>query len=246
VAPPSSVDLNADVGEATDEDDVATERALLRLMTSVNIACGGHASDEQSMRETVRAALDAGVEVGAHPSYPDRAGFGRRRLTLPAAQLEASLRAQLRRLAAVCASCGTTMTTVKPHGALYAEVATGGVALETLRAAMADTCAPGTALVLPFGSPAVAACRAAGDVVRAEGFCDRAYASDGSLLDRSVEGAVLRDPQQAARQAVALAEGDAVDTLCIHGDSPGAVALALAVRAALAEAGFVLARAQPA
>jgi UPF0271 protein len=236
----SSVDLSADVGEAVDDDAIAVERALLMLVTSVNVACGGHAGDEHSMRETVQAALEHGVQVGAHPSYPDREGFGRRPMTISPHALESSLRAQLTSLSDICTSAATSVRSVKPHGALYGEVAAGGPALDALRAAMAGSCPAGTALVLPAGSPALDLCRQHKVMVRAEGFCDRAYAPDGSLVDRWVEGAVFNEPSRAARQALDLTLGGTVDTLCIHGDSPGAVKLAEAVRQALAEAGITV------
>jgi UPF0271 protein len=238
---PSSVDLNADVGEATDDDEIAIEHALFELVTSVNVACGGHAGDEHSMRATARAALEHGVHVGAHPSYPDRDGFGRRPMAITPIELEESLRGQLATLATVCASLGTTLHSVKPHGALYGEVARGDDAFDVLRGAMAGSCDAAAALVLPAGSPAVERCRAEGVPVRAEGFCDRAYGPDGSLVDRQVEGAVFSDPARAARQAVDLATGGSVDTLCVHGDSPGALEMAAAVRRALLEAGITLA-----
>jgi UPF0271 protein len=237
---PSSVDLNADVGEAMDDDGIAIEHALFSLVTSVNVACGGHAGDERSMRRTTQAALDYGVRVGAHPSYPDREGFGRRPRAIEPSQLEASLRHQLAMLADICASLGATLQSVKPHGALYREAAQGGGVLDALRSAMAGSCPPDTALVLPAGSLAVDLCRAEGVAVRAEGFCDRAYAPDGTLVDRRAAGAVFTDPGQAARQAIELARAGSVDTLCIHGDSPGAVAMATAVRQALLDAGIAV------
>jgi UPF0271 protein len=236
----SSVDLNADVGEATDPASIAIERALLTQVTSVNVACGGHAGNEHTMRDTVRAALASGVRVGAHPSYPDRVGFGRLPMAMAPDELEASLRHQLATLAGICVSLGTTVQTVKPHGALYGEAARGGAALDALRAAMTGSCDVGTALVLPAGSPAVALCRDEGVAVRAEGFCDRAYAADGTLVDRQLDGAVFTDPGQAARQAVDLSAGGSVDTLCIHGDSSGAVEMATAVRRALLDAGITV------
>jgi 5-oxoprolinase (ATP-hydrolysing) subunit A len=232
-----SVDLNADVGEATDDAGITVERDLLDLVTSVHVACGGHAGDEASMQATVAAALERGVQVGAHPSYPDREGFGRRPLDISASALEASLRNQIRALVEVCRARDTTVHSVKAHGALYGEVAQGGAALDALRAAVSACCQPGTALVLLAGSPAVALCRGDGVTVHEEGFCDRAYAADGTLVGRSEEGAVFSDPGQAARQAVELATNGTVDTLCIHGDSPGAVELATAVRRALQTAG---------
>jgi len=234
-----SVDLSADVGEATTASDLAVERALLELVSSAHVACGGHAGDAESMDQTVRAALEHGVEVGAHPSYPDREGFGRRAMTIDHSALTASLRQQLGALVEVCQGLDTALHSVKAHGALYAEVALGGPSFDALRAAMVDVCAPGTALVLPAGSAALDRCADAGLAVRVEGFCDRAYAPDGTLVDRSLPGAVFDDPELAAEQAVRLAA--AVDSLCLHGDTPGVVGLATAVRRALEQAGVVVA-----
>jgi UPF0271 protein len=247
-----TVDLNADVGEATEEGAVARERALIGLVTSVNIACGGHAGDEASMTATVAAALEAQVRVGAHPSYPDRDGFGRRPMQMPRAELCSAVEDQLRALDRVCRAAGTTIESVKPHGALYEEVGKGGLVYEAVRDAVRDTCGSGTALVLPSGCRALA--MVLRDVVpaRAEGFCDRAYRPDGGLVDRTTPGAVLTDPDAAGAQALGLARGAVVasdgcvltmwvDTLCIHGDSPEAVAIATAVRAALEQGGIEVA-----
>jgi UPF0271 protein len=236
-----SVDLSADVGEAVDHDGIAVERALLGVVSSIHVACGGHAGDAVSMRDTVVAALERGVEVGAHPSYPDRDGFGRRPMPIDAADLEASLRHQIGALVEVCAAAGTTVRSVKAHGALYAQVALGGSAFDALRAALAASADPVTALVLPAGSPAEARGRAEGVVVWREGFCDRAYAPDGTLVDRSVSGAVFDDPNQAAAQALHLLGTGGIDSLCVHGDTPGVVALAAAVRLALRDAGVAVA-----
>jgi UPF0271 protein len=247
-----TVDLNADVGEASDAAGVAVERALLGLVTSAHIACGGHAGDEGSMEATVRAALAGGVRVGAHPSYPDRAGFGRRPMEMAARDLSASLTAQIGALVDVAASLGTVVSSVKPHGALYGEVARGTDAWAVLHAVVDELCGPGTTLVLPSRAPAVALAREAGLTVLQEGFCDRAYTGEGELAARSEPGAVYDDPAVAAAQALGLAErgeataGDgtrlslSVDTLCLHGDSPEAPALARAVRDALAEAGIAV------
>jgi UPF0271 protein len=247
--PARTVDLNADVGEATDEEGIAREHALLGLVTSANIACGGHAGDEASMTATVTAALQNSVRVGAHPSYPDREGFGRRPMRISRSDLRASVGDQLRALDRVCRSAGTTMESVKPHGALYEEVAKGGAVYEAVRDAVRDACSASTALVLPSGCRATAMALRDGVPAREEGFCDRAYRPDGGLVDRAEPGAVLADPAEASCQALSLARGAVVacdgclltlwvDTLCIHGDSPGAVAVATAVRAALAESGI--------
>jgi len=249
VSPSRTIDLNADVGEATEPAGVETERGLLGLVTSAHVACGGHAGNEETMTATVAAALERGVRVGAHPSYPDTEGFGRRPMDIDRDDLRRALSGQLRALATVCAQAGTEIASVKPHGALYGEVAKGGAIYLVLRAVMAAECPPDTALVLPSGCPAMAA--ALRDAVPAleEGFCDRAYRSDGSLVERSEPGAVLVDPEEAAGQALSLARGAIcasdgtiltlwVDTLCIHGDSPGAVAMATAVRRVLGDSGI--------
>jgi UPF0271 protein len=249
-----TIDLNADVGEATDEDGIAVERALLAFVSTVHVACGGHAGDERSMGDTVRAALAAGVGVGAHPSYPDREGFGRRPMVALAAEdLRASLAEQIGSLVAVAASLGTQVRSVKPHGALYAQVGQGGTRCAALLDAIAQRCPAGTPVVLPAGSPAVQLLSRAGIPFLQEGFSDRSYAPDGALVDRREPGAVLADPAVAAAQARRLAvDGSVVardgsvllvhvDTLCVHGDSPNAVALATAVRRALIEAGVTVA-----
>jgi 5-oxoprolinase (ATP-hydrolysing) subunit A len=247
-----TIDLNADVGEADDVAGREVEDDLLGLVTSAHVACGGHAGDVQSMRHTVEAALAAGVRVGAHPSYPDREGFGRRPMEMTAADLRASLAEQIGRLVAVTTALGTRVHSIKPHGALYGEVGRGGSSCDALVAAVQAHCDADTALVLPAGAPAVAALRAAGVPVLEEGFSDRAYAPDGSLVARSAAGSVYDEPEVATAQALGLAargsvvahDGSiirlAVDTLCVHGDSPNAVAMARAVRRALAEAGIAV------
>jgi UPF0271 protein len=160
-----------------------------------------------------------------------------------------ALRTQLRALAAVCASAGTAIASVKAHGALYEEVAKGGAIYLALRDAVAAECPPEVTLVLPSGCPALASALRDGVAAAEEGFCDRAYRADGGLVDRATAGAVLADPEEAAAQALclargALAAGDGtvltlwVDTLCVHGDSPGAVEIATAVRRVLADSGI--------
>jgi UPF0271 protein len=249
VAPHRSIDLNADVGEATDAAGIDVERTLLGLVTTVHVACGGHAGDDDSMQATVAAALEDDVRVGAHPSYPDRAGFGRQPMDIDRGELGASLARQLRALDRICRAAGTTVQSVKAHGALYEEVAKGGAVYETFRDAARDSVGEETALVLPSGCRALAMVLRDGLTAWEEGFCDRAYRPDGGLVDRAEAGAVLTDPGVAAAQALSLARGAVVahdgsvltlwvDTLCIHGDSPGAVAIATAVRTALADVGI--------
>jgi UPF0271 protein len=249
VTPNRTIDLNADVGEATGAAGMEVERTLLGLVTSVHVACGGHAGDDDSMTATVSAALDRGVRVGAHPSYPDRAGFGRQPMQIDRAELGASLSEQLRALDRICRAAGTTVASVKAHGALYEEVAKGGAVYETFRDAVRGSVAEDVALVLPSGCRALAMALRDGMAACEEGFCDRAYRPDGGLVSRSEPGAVLAEPSAAAAQALSLARGAVVahdgsvltlwvDTLCIHGDSPGAVAIATAVRTAMADVGI--------
>ena len=249
MTPHRSIDLNADVGEATEAAGVEVERALMGLVTSVHVACGGHAGDDESMTATVAAALEHGVRVGAHPSYPDRVGFGRAPMEIDRAELGTSLSAQLRALDQVCRAAGTTVASVKAHGALYEEVGKGGAVYETFRDAVRDSLGQEVALVLPSGCRALAMVLRDGMTAREEGFCDRVYRHDGGLVSRSEPGAVLADPAAAAAQALSLARGAVVaddgcvltlwvDTLCVHGDSPGAVSIATAVRTAMADVGI--------
>jgi 5-oxoprolinase (ATP-hydrolysing) subunit A len=241
------VDLNADVGEGGDD------QALLPFLTSVNVACGGHAGDERSMAETVEAALRLGVSIGAHPSYPDRERFGRGDVDLPAQELGRSIRAQVHALERVAERAGTRVAHVKPHGALYNRAARDRAVAETVARAVAEVDS-GLRLVGLAGSALIDAARAAGLVAVAEGFTDRRYAADGSLAPRSLPGAVIHDAGEAAEQALDIvrrheivALGGAkiavqVDTLCVHGDTPGAAAIARAVRDRLQQAGIEIAR----
>jgi UPF0271 protein len=244
-----TIDLNADVGEAADAAGVELERALLALVTTAHVACGGHAGDDASMAATVAAALERSVRVGAHPSYPDGDGFGRRPMEIDRDQLRTSLCEQLRALERICRDAGTAIESVKAHGALYGEVAKGGAIYETLRDAVRDSCGEGVTLVLPSGCRAMAMTLRDGISACEEGFCDRAYRSDGGLVERGTAGAMVSDPKEAAAQALSLARGAVaasdgsvltlwVDTLCVHGDSPGAVSIATAVRKAMVESGI--------
>jgi UPF0271 protein len=249
VAPKRTIDLSADVGEATEAAGIDVERALLGLVTTVHVACGGHAGDDDSMTATVAAAVERSVRVGAHPSYPDRAGFGRNPMEIDRGELGESLSEQLRALDRVCRAADTAIDSVKAHGALYEEVAKGGAVYETFRDAVRDSVGTGATLVLPSGCRAMAMVLRDGVEAWEEGFCDRAYRSDGGLVDRATPGAVLAEPSAAAAQALGLARGAVVaddgcvltlwvDTLCVHGDSPGAVAIATAVRRVLAGEGI--------
>lgn len=247
-----SIDLNADLGEAADAAGREVEHQLLALVTSAHIACGGHAGDEVSMREMVRAACDNGVRVGAHPSYPDRAGFGRRPLAMAANELASSLGQQIGALVDVTGSSGTWVRSIKAHGALYGDVARRPATWDVFLGVVRDLCGSAVTVVLPAGAPAVDWARHAGITVLEEGFADRAYTADGGLLARDQPGSVYDDPEEAAAQARRLATGGTVtavdgtvltlrvDTLCVHGDSPNAPALARAVGRALADDGIAV------
>lgn len=247
-----TIDLNADVGERPEALADGSEAALLRLVTSANIACGGHAGDAATMTATVRLALAAGIAIGAHPGYPDPLHFGRSVLAMEPAALHDSLREQIRTLAGIAAAAGVRLAHVKPHGALY-NLAARDAATARLVAETVAAIDPTLVLVGLAGSALPAAGRAAGLAVAGEAFVERRYEADGTLRDRRHADALIRDPGEAATQAIAIARDGrvtAVDgtevpvdarTLCIHGDSPGAAAIAAAVRQALTGIGVVLA-----
>lgn len=228
-----SVDLNADLGEGVGDD-----AAILDVVTSTSIACGGHRGDAASMREAARLAHARGVVIGAHPSYVDHAGFGRRRLGVESAVLLGQVLAQVRDLETQARAVGTRVRFLKAHGALYTTATVDdGVARVVLEAAR-------TALdeVLPvLGLPGSVLQRLAEDAdvpFVVEGFTDRAYAADGTLVPRSEPGAVLTAPDVVAARVPQLARCAA--TLCVHGDSPDAVVLARAARDGLTGAGIAL------
>jgi UPF0271 protein len=224
------IDLNADLGEGVTDDS-----GLLAVVTSANVACGYHAGDAPTMRRVCEEALVRGVTVGAQVSYLDRENFGRVSHDLAPDLLTAQVADQVGTLAGIAASVGTVVSYVKPHGALYHRV----IDDEEQALALLEG-APGLA-VLGFPGGAVLRLAAArGRTVWREGFPDRAYDDRGRLVDRRVRGAVLDDPEEVARRAVELALAGAVDSVCVHGDSPSAVASARAVRVALTAAGLVV------
>ncbi len=240
-----TIDLNFDGGEG--EDDAA----LLPFVTTVNVACGAHAGDEATMRATVRLAKAGRVAVFAHPSYPDRESFGRRRLTVAPAEVERLVRGQVEALRRIASEEGVAVAGVKPHGGLYHAAASDDATAAAVAAAVRAV-SPDLVVVSSPGSKLIAAARASGMRGAAEGFADRGYEADGSLVGRGTEGALLTDPAAAAAQALSIATRAAVtarggtpvpvaaETICLHGDTPGAPAIAKAVRAALENAGFAL------
>jgi UPF0271 protein len=241
------LDLNADLGEH-DGPPPAAALALLRVVTSANIACGGHAGDEASMRHTAIEAARLGVQIGAHPSYPDRAGFGRRVLPMSLHEVAETVGRQVEALSAVARAAGAPVRHVKPHGALYNLACRDRAAADAITVAIVGV-DRGLALYAPHGSALADAGVAAGLRVVSEGFLDRAYEEDGTLTPREVPGAVLHDPDAACIRAVEWVQHRRVrtrtgvllslplDTLCVHGDTPDAVAIATRVREALLSAG---------
>jgi 5-oxoprolinase (ATP-hydrolysing) subunit A len=224
-----TIDLNCDMGEL---EDAAHEAALMEYITSANIACGGHAGDESTMERTARLALAQVVRIGAHPSYPDRANFGRVEMALPAAAIEEAVREQIERLERVVAKCGGRIAHVKPHGALYNVAARD----ETVARAIGVAVARWNARAIVFGlagSLALDVWRGMGLLVAAEAFADRRYEADGSLRSRKFADALITDPAEASAQALRFVREGQVQTICVHGDTPGAVEILKACRDAL-------------
>jgi UPF0271 protein len=230
------IDLSADLGEGSPGED-----QIWTLVTSANVACGGHVGDEASMRDAARRARELRVRLGAHPSFPDRENFGRKAMSMPADALRDSLRAQIGALRDIAAEEGVTLQFVKPHGALY-NLAHHDRALADVIISALD----GLAIVCSDASQMAAAARAAGLRVIREAFADRRYNADGSLVSRSEAGSLL-SVEEAAQQAALLAsEGTVIarggsrievafDTICIHADMEHAVERLRAIRAALDE-----------
>ncbi len=223
------IDLNCDMGEL---EDAVHEAALMEYITSANVACGGHAGDEQTMDRTVRLALGRGVRIGAHPGYPDRENFGRVEIAMSAEAIAETVFRQIERLDAVVTALGGAIVHVKPHGALY------NVAVKN--AEVARAIATGVARwnsAVPIfglaGSPMLDVWRAMGMKVAGEAFADRRYEADGTLRSRKFADALITDPAVAAAQALRFALGGQAETICVHGDTPGSVAILKACHEAL-------------
>ena len=236
--------MNGDVGEGIGHD-----AALMPSLTSANIACGRHAGDVGTMTETIAFALAAGVAIGAHPGFDDRAHFGRRELRVAPADIVSLVAEQVRDLMKIALAAGGQVVHVKPHGALYNMAARD----RQLARAVADGVASVDGLLVLYGlsgSELVRAGEEAGLRTASEAFADRGYRSDGSLLPRDAPGAVLHDADAVVARAVAMVRDQSVvasdgtrialrvDTLCVHGDTPGAAALAARLRVALVSAGI--------
>jgi UPF0271 protein len=245
------LDLNADLGESFGSWTMGDDAAMFRLVTSANVACGFHAGDPVTMLDSCRAAYESDVTVGAHVGYRDLAGFGRRSLDMSFDELFGDVLYQLGALDGVAHAVGASVDYVKPHGALYNRIVTDADQASAVVAAV-NAYDPGLPILGLPGSELLKQAQDAGHPVFAEAFVDRAYLADGSLVPRSQEGAVLHDVDAIVERAVRLAaKGEVVaidgtvvqvrpDSLCIHGDTPGAVEMAARVRAGLEAAGVEL------
>ena len=244
------IDLNCDMGEMPEHISDGTQESLMASFTSVNVACGGHAGDEQTMQTTIKQALRWKLAIGAHPGYPDRANFGRLELKLPPEDVTDFVHQQVRALAHIAARCGAQLTHVKPHGALYNQAVRNREIAGAIAAGVARW-TRNIVLVGLAGSPMLDVFRDAGFPIAAEAFADRRYEPDGTLRSRKHPDALIHDPDEAAQQALSIVQGKVIardgskvplhaDTLCIHSDTPGSPQIAAEVAKALREASVQL------
>jgi len=246
------IDLNCDMGESFGAWTMGNDEAVLAYVSSANIACGYHAGDPRTMRRTVSAALARGVAVGAHPGFPDLAGFGRRPMSLSHDEIYEAVLYQVGALAGFARAAGGRLRFVKPHGALYNMAARDRALADAIVAAVVDF-DPALAFYGLAGSLMLQAAEAAGLTAVSEVFADRGYLDDGSLAPRGEAGALIEDHAQSVAQVLSMVLDGKVralsgrevpvraDTLCIHGDKPDALALARCLRDALAKAGVSVA-----
>lgn len=248
----STIDLNSDLGEGYGAWQMGDDTAMLDIVSSANLACGFHAGDPMTMLASVRAAAARGVAIGAHVSYPDRVGFGRRPMDVTHDELMADVIYQIGALQGVCTAAGTRVRYVKPHGALYNTIAhddrQGAAVIAAIKAVDPTLILMGLA-----GAPILDQAGAAGLRTVSEAFADRAYTPQGQLVSRREPGAVLHDPDAIAARMLRLAREGVItardgsdlrlraDSICVHGDSPGAVAMAARIRAVLLAGGVTIA-----
>jgi UPF0271 protein len=247
-----SIDLNCDMGESFGAYTIGADDEVMRSITSANVACGYHGGDPAVMRRTVQLARDAGVFVGAHPGLPDLAGFGRREMRVTPREVEDMVLYQVGALSAIAAAEGVRLRHVKAHGALYNMAARDAGLAGAIASAVRAFDSTLVLFVLPASELQFAG-EAAGLQVALEGFADRAYEADGSLTPRSRAGSVIDDPEEVVRRAVRMAAGEGVtatdgseialrvDTICTHGDTPGANELTRLLRAGLEREGIAVA-----
>ena len=246
-----TIDLNSDLGESFGQWCMGDDAAMLDIVTSANVACGFHAGDPAGILRTLRAAAAKGVTIGAHVAYPDLVGFGRRNMDIASFDLTADVIYQIGALQALATAAGTSVRYVKPHGALYNTIAHDTrqalAVIEAIRAVDARL-----VLVALAGSPLVELARGEGLTCIAEAFADRAYTPQGTLVSRREPGAVLHDAEQVAQRMLRLVQTGTVeaidgsvtrieaDSICVHGDSPGAIQMAREVRQLLEQSGVSL------
>lgn len=245
------IDLNSDLGESFGAWRMGDDSAMLDVVSSANVACGFHAGDPAGILRTLRAAVERGIAIGAHVGYRDLVGFGRRNMDPTSEELIGDVIYQIGALQGLATAAGTRVTYVKPHGALYNTIAFDRRQAADVIAAILAVDAS-LALVALAGSPLIAQAKAAGLTVVAEAFADRGYTAEGALVSRREAGAVLHDPDMIAKRMVRLVQDGVVEaidgtltkidaqSICVHGDSPGAVAIAQRLRSALEEAGIAI------
>ena len=245
------INLNADLGESFGAWKMGDDTALLQVVKSANVACGFHAGDPTVMQATVRQAIAQGVSIGAHPAYPDLQGFGRRVMHMSAKDLEATLLYQIGALQAIALAEGGRVTHVKPHGALH-NVACADEAVASTVVKALHKLDPNLILLAPAYSTLAKAAEDAGQPVRYEVFADRTYLDDGQLTPRSREGALIHDSHACVAHVLRMLNAHAIvtangrhlpcriDSICVHGDGPEAVATAQAIRVALEAAGYAV------
>ncbi|MCY1676487.1 LamB/YcsF family protein [Pseudarthrobacter sp. SL88] len=245
----TSIDLNSDVGESFGRWTLGDDAAMFSSVSSANVACGFHAGDPSVIRRTCRTAAEAGVVIGAHVGYRDLAGFGRRFLDISPSELADDVVYQIGALQALAAAEGTTVRYVKPHGGLYNAIVSHTAQARAVVDAVKSV-DPGLPIMGLPGSEVLRLAEEAGLRAVTEAFADRAYNPDGTLVSRAQQGAVLHDPAEVAEHVLRMATEQSVRTIdgsilkiraesiCVHGDSPGAVAMATAVKSALADAGI--------
>lgn len=247
----TSIDLNSDLGENVADRIVSDDESMLRLITSANVSCGFHAGSPEGIRETLTAAVQGGVVIGAHPGYRDYENFGRSRVDIDSATLQAHVEYQLGALMGLAAAVGGRVAYVKPHGALYNTIARDERQARDVVAAI-RAIDPDLVLLGLSGGVVLEVAERAGLTVAAEAFADRAYQPDGQLVSRTEVGAVLHDPDTVAQRMVRLAADGVIraidgtdvpvvaQSICVHGDSPGSVAMAAEIRRMLQEAGITI------
>ncbi|WP_372966887.1 LamB/YcsF family protein [Microbacterium sp.] len=248
----TSIDLNSDLGENVPDRIVSDDESMLRLVTSANVACGFHAGSPEGIRSTLASAVAGGVVIGAHPGYRDYENFGRTKVDIDSATLQAHVEYQLGALMGLAAAVGGTVSYVKPHGALYNTIARDERQSKDVVAAI-RAIDPNLVLLGLAGGVVLDVAERAGLQVAAEAFADRAYQPDGQLVSRTEPGSVLHDPAAVAERMVRLAADGVIraidgtdvpvsaQSICVHGDSPGSVAMAAETKRMLQDAGITIA-----